>query len=122
MVHSTSPDQIRDESLKYLYDYCQDLKVPLGISCDNNDLSAASKLVVFKTFSCDDSLIDYANVPTIKKLHINSSQFYFKRILANAPWRIMVPRYKYHLIVRKHILNKGLRNDSYGHLFFGVDF
>lgn len=120
MLHSTSLSLICDETLKYLQDYCDDLRVPLGISCDNNELLAASKVGVFQSFMCTNSLIDHANVPIIKNLNIHSSQFYFKRILANAPWRIMVPSYEYNQIVRKHIFNKGVRNNSYEQLFSDI--
>jgi hypothetical protein len=114
------PAQIQDQTLKYLHDYCDDLGVPLGISCDNKDFSVASKISAFKTFMCTNSLIDYANVPILKNLNINFSQLYFKRILANSPWRLMVPSLECHRFVRKHILYKGFRNNSYEQLFFDI--
>jgi hypothetical protein len=65
-------------------------------------------------------LIDYANIPTLKNLNIDFSQLYFKRVLANAHWRIIKPKLEYHRLIRKHILNKGRRYNSYGELFFDI--
>lgn len=66
---------------------------------------------------CTNSLIDYANVPIIKESKLDYSRFYFKRVLANAPWRIMLPQYEYRRIARMKDSNKILRNNSYEQLF-----